>query len=84
MGVPITFIGQWNPEQFEIVGLGDGNLYRDLEGGKGLSKDFVDKYYEDGNTGVLKEGDYKLGYYNKHGEAIRPYMRILIKRRLES
>ena len=84
MGVPITFIGKWNPEQFEIVGLGDGNLYRDLEGSKGLSKDFVDKYYEDGNTGVLKEGDYKLGYYNKHGEAIRPYMRILIKRRLES
>lgn len=80
MGVPITFIGQWNPKQFEIVGLGDGNLFRDVIGSSGISKQFVDDYYKHGNTGMLKEGDYKLVYYNNNNEPIRPYMRILIRR----
>jgi hypothetical protein len=29
MGVPINFLDQYNPEQFEIVGLGEGNLAKE-------------------------------------------------------
>lgn len=30
MGVPITFVNQHNPEQFEIVGLGEGDLVKEM------------------------------------------------------
>ena len=30
MGVPITFVNQHNPEQFEIVGLGEGDLAKEM------------------------------------------------------
>lgn len=30
MGVPITFLDKHNPKQFEIVGLGTGNIAKDL------------------------------------------------------
>ncbi len=30
MGVPITFMNQHNPDQFEIVGLGEGDLAKEI------------------------------------------------------
>lgn len=30
MGVPITFMGVYNPDQFEIVGLGEGDLAKEI------------------------------------------------------
>jgi hypothetical protein len=78
IGVPITFLGKYNPEQFKIVGQGQGNLYRELTP-KGLSIEFVDRYYKTGGTGSIKEDHPVLGYYDKHGKAVIPYMRIIIK-----
>jgi len=78
MGVPITFLHKYNPEQFEIVGQGQGNLYRELTP-RGLSSKFVEDYYKTGGTGSIKEDHPVLGYYNKNGKATIPYMRILIK-----
>tara|TARA_B100000902_G_scaffold387181_1_gene430890 strand:+ start:517 stop:1569 length:1053 start_codon:yes stop_codon:yes gene_type:complete len=78
MGVPITYLNKYNPEQFQIIGQGQGKLYRDLTK-KGLSKKFVAEYYKQGNTGYIKEDHPILGYYNKNGETIIPYMRIIIK-----
>jgi len=83
IGVPITFIDKYNPEQFEIVGQGQGNLYRQLTP-KGLSSKFVETYYKTGGTGSIKEDHPVLGYYNKDGKAIIPYMRIIIKRRVKN
>ncbi|MCL1814515.1 MAG: adenine-specific methyltransferase EcoRI family protein [Treponema sp.] len=80
MGVPITFIDKYNPEQFEIVGQGQGNLYRELAK-KGLSQKFVDDYYQSGGKGVIKEDHPVLGYYDLEGKAVIPYMRIIIKRK---
>ncbi|MBI5127329.1 adenine-specific methyltransferase EcoRI family protein [Candidatus Roizmanbacteria bacterium] len=79
MGVPVTFIDKYNPEQFKIVGQGQGNLYRQLTP-KGLNKKFVDNYYKTGGTGSIKEDHPVLGYYNNNGKAIIPYMRIIIKK----
>lgn len=78
MGVPITFFNKYNPEQFEIIGLGQGNLYRELTP-KGLSQKFVDDYYESGGTGSIKQDHPILAYYNKNGKATIPYMRIIVK-----
>ena len=40
MGVPISFLDKYCPEQFEIVGLGIGSLFD----GKPLGQDFMDLY----------------------------------------
>jgi len=80
MGVPITFIDKYNPDQFEIIGQGQGNLYRELTP-KGLKKEFVDNYYKTGGTGSIKEDHPVLGYYDKNGKAVIPYMRIVIKKK---
>lgn len=37
MGVPITFLGRYNPKEFTVVGQGQGNLYK-LLNSPGLSK----------------------------------------------
>lgn len=36
MGVPDTFLGQYNPEQFELIGLGSGNLAKQI----GITKNY--------------------------------------------
>ena len=78
MGVPITFLDKYNPDQFEIIGLGQGNLYRELTP-KGLSQKFVDDYYKSGGTGFIKENHPILAYYDLNGKPVIPYMRIIIK-----
>ncbi|MEK7131150.1 MAG: adenine-specific methyltransferase EcoRI family protein [Patescibacteria group bacterium] len=78
MGVPITFVDKYNPEQFEIIGQGQGNLYRELTP-KGLNNKFVENYYKTGGTGAIKEDHPVLGYYDKNNKATIPYMRIVIK-----
>jgi hypothetical protein len=80
MGVPISFLDKYSPEQFEIIGLGQGNLYRELTP-KGLSKEFVSNYYKNGGTGSIAENHPILGFYNENGKATIPYMRIIIKHR---
>jgi len=78
MGVPITFLHKYNPNQFEIVGQGQGNLYRELTE-KGLSQTFVDKYYATGGTGSIKEDHPVLGYIDNNGKPVIPFMRIIIR-----
>jgi hypothetical protein len=81
MGVPITCLNSgYNPDQFEIIGQGQGNLYRELTP-KGLSRKFVDTYYRTGGTGSIREDHPVLGYYDKNGKAVIPYMRIIIKKK---
>ncbi len=49
MGVPITFLGKYSPDQFEIVAL---SRYTRTQG---MSKEFVDAYYGSGQTGQISE-----------------------------
>lgn len=61
MGVPITFLDKYNPDQFEILAHGD-----DMEGlrklGVGtLGEDFVKTYYAQGGTGGNSPGHRRLG-----------------------
>ncbi len=81
MGVPITFLDKYNPEQFEILGTSDNGIVNDeIKTTPGLRKKFVDDYYMSGGTGSYREGNPTAGYY-KNGVAKMAYKRIFIRRR---
>lgn len=75
MGVPITFLDKYNPDQFEIVGT---NRYTIPHG---MSQKFVDDYYASGQKGQISEGHPDLCYYDFHGRPVVTYDRILIRHR---
>ena len=78
MGVPISFFDKYCPEQFEIIGCAAANVLP--EGWKGMSQEFVDLYYKQGNTGQYQAGN-RLENYVWNGKAVTPYARILIRKR---
>lgn len=64
MGVPISFLEKYNPEQFTILGTSDNGLVADdFKKTLGLTQEFVDDYYKCGGTGAYKEGNPTAGYY---------------------
>lgn len=74
MGVPITFLDKYNPEQFRLIA-----TTREAPGYTGMRKEFLDAYFAQGGTGSMKPGHPDLGYYTVDGRAIVPYRRILIQ-----
>lgn len=76
MGVPITFMDKYNPEQFEILGVGIAGL--GLAAGVKPYKPEHKKYRKD----VQKRGAVDGDLYMMNGdEVIVPYSRILIRRK---
>jgi hypothetical protein len=81
IGVPITFLDKYNPEQFEIIG--NGQTMADELGIKPVGKNFVDDYYAQGNKGQIHAEWNNLVYHI--GEmVVIPYQRLLIKRRKQT
>ena len=76
MGVPITFLHKYSPDQFEILGL---DYDKSIPGNHGLCEQFVKDYYSQGNTGSISVGHPSLGYYTQDGKTVRTYRRILIR-----
>ena len=74
MGVPITFMDKYNPEQFEILGLGIAN--HGLEIGVQPYKKEHKKFRKEVQKRGAVDGDL---YMMKEGEVKVPYSRILIK-----
>ncbi len=72
MGVPITFLDRYNPNQFIILGLGSGYL------GQSLGITGITKEHKKLMKGHSAAGDL---YYLKNGKPIVPYSRILIRRK---
>ncbi len=72
MGVPITFLDRYNPNQFVILGLGSGYL------GQSLGITGIPKEHKKLMKGHSAAGDL---YYLKNGKPIVPYSRILIRRK---
>lgn len=79
MGVPITFMQSYCPDQFEIIGL---SRDKDLPGKSGMNEDFIRVYFEQGGTGQIMVGHPDLCYY-KDGKAVVPYRRVIIRKRKE-
>lgn len=76
MGVPITFMDKYCPEQFEIIGLGIANL--GLECGVQPYKPEHKKYRKEVQKRGAVDGDL---YMMKDGVVDVPYSRILIRKR---
>jgi hypothetical protein len=79
MGVPITFLDKYNPDQFEIVGNSDdGGMMREF-GVRALGQEFISAYRARGGTGHYSPGMRMLGLLEPHARII--FKRLLIRRR---
>lgn len=79
MGVPVSFLDKYNPDQFEIVGNSDdGNMMREI-GVRALGRKFVDAYRARGGTGHYSPGMRMLGLLEPEPRVI--FKRILIRHR---
>ena len=76
MGVPITFLDRYNPDQFMILGL---SRDMDIPTKTGMKKEFLDLYFSQGGTGTMQPGHPDLCYYDADGNAVVPYRRIIIR-----
>jgi hypothetical protein len=79
MGVPVSFLDKYNPDQFEIVGNSDdGNMMSEL-GVRALGREFINAYRARGGTGHYSPGMRMLGLLEPQPRVI--YKRILIRHR---
>ena len=76
MGVPITFLGKYNPEQFEIIGNMDDHDENRKIGVNPLSEAFIAGYRAVGGTGAQRAGGYWVGLTNPNRF---PFKRIFIR-----
>jgi hypothetical protein len=84
MGVPISFLDKYNPDQFDILGTSDNGIVGDeFKTTQGLTQQFVDDYYRAGGTGAYKEGNPTAGFY-ENGVAKMAYKRIFIRHRRQT
>lgn len=83
MGVPITFLDKYNPEQFEIVGCANytGKYGSDEIGIEKIGEEWIKKYRAQGGRGHYTANMTSLVYYDGNGNAKNTFTRILIKRR---
>lgn len=77
MGVPITFLDNYNPEQFEIIGLGAGDLGREIGIGETYTEQELKKF-KSMNPAFRRGIPF---YFDNDGKLNVPYARIIIKRR---
>jgi len=79
MGVPISFLDKYNPDQFEIVGNSDdGTMMREI-GVRALGLEFISAYRARGGTGHYSPGMRMLGLLEPQPRVI--FKRILIRHR---
>ena len=81
MGVPITFLDKYNPDQFEIIG--NGQTMADELGIKPVGQKFVNDYYAQGNKGQIHANWNNL-VYRVGDRVVIPYQRLLIKHRIQA
>lgn len=79
MGVPITFLDKYNPDQFEILFNADDMDQARAHGVEPLGEQRVADYYAAGGTGGNSKGHCKLFLY--HPRPWVPFKRIVIRHR---
>lgn len=80
MGVPITFLDSYNPEQFEIVGMDLNDSVEEL-GIKEIGNEWVKLYRKQGGKGHITASMHSL-VYTHDGKAVSLYRRILIRKKV--
>ena len=83
MGVPVTFMDKFNPDQFEIIGCADytGKYGSDDIGVSRIGEEWIAKYREQGGRGHYTANMTSLVYYDTAGKACNTFKRILIRRK---
>lgn len=81
MGVPITFLDKYNPDQFEILGMSKyrGKYGADWLGIKPIGQQWLDSYRAYGGKGHYSANMIVPVYSDKNGVPQSIYARILIK-----
>lgn len=81
MGVPVTFMDKYNPDQFEILGCADytGKYGSDELGISRIGEKWISKYKEGGGKGHYTANMTSLVFYGGNGEAFPTFKRILIR-----
>lgn len=79
MGVPVTFLDKYNPDQFEIIGNSDDGSMMGEIGVRPLGREFIDAYRAHGGTGHYSPGMRMLGLLDPKPRVI--FKRILIRHR---
>ena len=77
MGVPDTFLAQYNPEQFEIIGLAESSLGVSI----GISADLTDEQLK---AFKAENSSFRRGnpiFRDKTGELKKPFSRIIVRRK---
>ena len=80
MGVPITFLDKYNPDEFEIVGM-DLNDSVEKLGIKEIGNEWVELYRKQGGKGHITASMHSL-VYTHNGKAVSLYRRVLIRRKV--
>jgi hypothetical protein len=83
MGVPVTFLDKYNPDQFEIIGCPDytGKYGSDELGIRRIGEKWIKKYRAAGGKGHYTANMTSLVYFNAKGEAMNTFKRILIRKK---
>ena len=81
MGVPVTFLDRYNPEQFEIIGCPDytGRYGSDELGIRRIGEKWISAYRSQGGKGHYTANMTSLVYFGKNGKALNTFKRILIR-----
>ena len=79
MGVPITFLDRYNPDQFEILFNAEDMAQTEAYGVEPLGERRVADYYAAGGTASNSTGRRKLFLY--HSRPHVPFKRIVIRRK---
>ena len=77
MGVPITFLDKYCPEQFEIIGAETNDFAEEL-GIKPIGKEWIERYRQAGGTGHYTANMRNL-VMTKNGKPKKAYFRIIIR-----
>ena len=80
MGVPITFLDKYCPEQFEIVGNGDDVEWLRLIGAGVIGKENIEKLRKQGNKAHVTANMTSL-CMTVNGVVLLPYKRIIIRKK---
>lgn len=79
IGVPITFLDKYNPDQFEIIGMDLNDSVESL-GIKEIGDAWVQLYRKQGGKGHITAKMHSL-VYTHNGKAVSLYRRILIRKK---
>lgn len=78
MGVPITFMDKYNPDEFEIVGM-DLNTMVDELGIREIGNKWIESCRRQGGKGHITASMHSLVYTSEDGIAVSIYRRVIIR-----